>query len=101
MNPFEKMIDDIFQVPAFQEFAIVNDALEIPVIRYSSNTAPVYTEFGIESGITLQLTCKVKDYHPKKGDRISFDGKKYRMDEFNTDSFNLTYILNLKDEKTK
>lgn len=101
MNPFQKMIDDVFNCPAFRETAIINDTLQIPVIRYTSSESPVYTEFGVESGITMQLTCKVKDYSPKKGDRISFDGKMYKVDQFNTDSFNLSYILQLKEIHNK
>ena len=99
MNPFQKMIDDVFKVPEFAEKMTVNENQEITFIRYSSSEAPIYTEFGTDAGRKLQITVKCKDYSPKKGDRIRIKNKNFRVEDFDTDSFELTTVINLKGER--
>jgi hypothetical protein len=43
----------------------------------------------------------VADYTPKKGNKITFRNKKYKIDSFTADSFNLSYKILLKDLTSK
>lgn len=101
MNIFEKMIDDCFDIPEFFEFFICENGDLIKVISYEINTDTIYTEYGVDQGVSFYLTCKTKDYTPKKGDKITFRNKKYKVDNFSADSFNLTYKIFVKDITTK
>lgn len=101
MNIFEKAIEDVFSIPEFQETFILNGK-EITCISYEISQDTLYTQFGIDEGISFYLTCKIKDYtSPKKGDRISFRGNQYKLDSFTADSFNLTYKLYLRSLTSK
>ena len=94
MNVFEKAIDDIF-VKDFQEIMRYNNR-DIAVVSYQSETDTAYTEYGIDPGKQIKVTCKVKDYSPNRGDKVSFRGCKWKVDEFTTDSHNLCHIITLK-----
>lgn len=101
MNPFQKMIDDVFAVPEFCEKFRTEAGVEIITIAYEVATDEVYTQFGIDEGVSFYLTCKVKDYTPRKGEKIIFRGSTYKIDSFTADSFNLTYKLFLKALSSK
>lgn len=96
MNAFQKMIDDIFSVPQFIEYFTTEDNKQIVTVAYSVDTNTVYTQFGMDKGESFYLTCKVKDYTPKKGAKITFRGEKYKIDDFSADAFNLSYNIYLK-----
>lgn len=100
MNAFQKMIDDVFAVPQFREYFYFQGKT-ISCISYEVSTDPLYAEYGVEDGITICLTCKISDYTPKKGDKISFRNKQFKVDSFTADSFNLTYKIFFKDVKSK
>lgn len=96
MNAFEKMIDDVFTVPQFIQYFTTNDGTNVVTISYEVDTDSLYSEFGFVENVSFYLTCKVKDYQPKKGEKIIFRNKKYKIDSFTADSFNLTYKIFLK-----
>lgn len=97
MNIFEKMIDDVFDIPEFIQYFCTPDNKDVVAISYEKATDTIYTEYGIDDGVSFYLTCKVKDYTPKKGDKITFRNQVYKVDTFSADSFNLTYKIFLKD----
>lgn len=101
MNCFEKMIEDIFNVPQFTTFFYTEENKEIVTVAYETSVDPVFSEYGIENGVSFYLTCKTHDYQPKKGDKITYKNKKYKVENFTADSFNLTYNIFLKDLSSK
>ena len=101
MNAFEKMIVDVFSVPQFRQYFYVDESNSIPCISYQIDTDTQYTQFGYDQGVSLHLTCKAVDYSPKKGNKITFRNKQYKIDSFVLDSFGLTYKILLKDLTSK
>lgn len=101
MNAFQLMIDQIFNVSQFREYFYTEQGKQIVCVSYQVNTDTIYTQFGYDQGISLHLTCKVADYTPKKGNKITFRNKKYKVDSFVADSFNLSYKIFLKDLTAK
>lgn len=97
MNAFENMINEIFNVQQFREYFTTDQGKQIVCVSYEVNTDTQYTEYGYDQGISLHLTCKVADYTPKKGNKITFRNKQYKIDSFTADSFNLSYKILLKD----
>lgn len=101
MNVFEKMIDDVFNVPQFQQYFQTQEGQKIICIPYNIDIDTLYTEYGVDTGVSFYLTCKVKDYIPKKGDKIIFKSRQYKIDNYSTDSFQLTYRIFLKELTAK
>lgn len=101
MNCFQNMIQDIFNVPQFKQYFTVENGISIVCVAYETQTDTIYTEYGIDDGVHFHLTCKVEDYTPKKGQKITFRNKIYKIDSFTADSFNLTYKIYLKDLTSK
>lgn len=95
MTIFEHAINDIFNVPDFQQSMRINNR-DITVVGYQSDTDTEYTEYGIDNGKEIKVTCKVKDYSPVRGEKVSFRGQKYKIDRYTTDSHNLCHIITLK-----
>ena len=50
MNAFQKMIQDIFDVPQFREYFYFQGKT-ISCISYEVSTDPLYAEYGVEDGI--------------------------------------------------
>ena len=113
-NPFEKAIEDIFSIQQFLEYftyyledeASISSSsayvVQVPCIAvYNNNVDAIYTEYGVDDGVNFYLTCKVADFTPKKGMKITFRDITYRIDTFYADSFNLTYNILLKSLTTK
>ena len=96
MNMFEMMINDIFQCNDFCEFALVNGSKQIKVIVYEMDTNTLYTEFGVDDGVSFTLSCKNEDYQPQKGDIIKVRKQEYKVNTFSLDSFGLCYNITLK-----
>lgn len=101
MNIFEKMIDDCFSIPQFISTFETEDGKEITCITYETATDTLYTEFGYDEGVSFYITCKVADFTPKKGAKITYNGRTYKIDTFRADSFNLSYNIYLKDLTSK
>lgn len=101
MNIFEKMIDDCFSVPEFIEEFYLQDGSAVTTVSYAMNYSEVYTQYGIDPGISFYLTCKVSDFTPQKGLKITFRDKVYKIDNFSADAFNLTWKIYLKGINSK
>lgn len=102
MNMFEQAIEDIFSVPEFrEEFTDQETNQKITTIVYQINNDEQYTEFGFDAGISFYLTCKSKDYTPKKNKRITYKGTTYKIDSFYTDSYGLTHNIFLRSLTSK
>lgn len=107
MNAFEYMIEDVFSVPEFidvfypveeasSESSESSSSLGITCVQYTSESDAVFTQFGVDEGVDFVLTCKVKDFTPKKNQKITFHDKVYKIVSWKTDGFNLTHNLNIK-----
>lgn len=101
MNIFEEMIQSVFGVPQFQQFFTAEGGRQIVTVSYERSQEQIYTQYGIDAGVTFGLTCKCRDYTPYRGAKIEFRGKTYKVDSWTTDSFGLTYRINLKDVTSK
>lgn len=100
MNIFESAINDIFNTPDFMEYMLIGDK-QIAVISYDAATDALYTQFGVDSGKTISVTCKVKDYTPEKGQKVIFREQNWKIDNWTADSHNLTYRIYLKSVESK
>lgn len=109
MNCFEYMIQDVFNIPQFIDMFYPIDETSssssssssssldgIVCVQYTSESDAIFTEFGVDEGIDFVLTCKVKDFTPKKNQKILFHNKQYKIVSWKTDGFNLTHNLNIK-----
>lgn len=101
MNAFEKMIEDIFNIPQFQEYFVTSSNKMVTAICYSTDVDTQFTQFGVDSGMSFYLTCKCADYTPKKNQIITYRNTKYKIDTFSMDSFKLTYNIFLRDLTSK
>lgn len=101
MNVFEKAIEDIFNIKQFIESFVYQDSTIPCIAIYNENTNTDYTLYGVDDGVNFYLTCKVADFTPKKGMKITFRNTTYRIDTFYADSFNLSYNILLKSLTTK
>ena len=109
MNAFEKLTEDIFNVPEFVDFFTVevnngsssSAQQEIQCIQYHSDNDAVFTEFGVDEGIDFTLVVKCKDYVPVKNAKITFHGKQYKIVSWTVDGFNLMANLNVKSLTSK
>ena len=100
MNIFEKMVENIFSVKEFLEFFTCSKG-KVPCIAQSIEEELAYTEFGVDEGISFSLYVKTKDYTPRRGNKIEFRGKEYKIDKFITCPYNLTYTIYLKSVSSK
>ena len=102
---FSVAIDDIFNVKDFIEPLTLNAGTESEVVvdvsSYVGTTAEKYEEFGYDSGRSIAVTCKCKDWTPERGQKVSFRSKDWRVTEFETDSHALCYKVYLKSLESK
>ena len=101
MNMFQKMIEDIFNIPEFISTFETESGKEITCITYETATDTLYTEFGIDEGVSFYMSVKKADYTPVKGAKLTYNGRAYKIDSFKLDSFNLSYNIYLKDLTSK
>ena len=104
MNAFEKLTEDIFNVPEFLDFFTYADGentVTVKCIQYHSDNDAVFTEFGVDEGIDFTLVVKCKDYVPVKNAKITFHGKQYKVVSWTVDGFNLMANLNVKSLTSK
>lgn len=101
MNAFEKMVQDVFNVPEFVEYFYDENNTPIKTIAYSVNVEEDFTEYGVDNGVTFYLTCKRDDYAPKRGNKIRFRGETYKVANYSIDAFNLSYKIFLKSITSK
>lgn len=100
-NTFEKMIDDCFKIKDFIEYFQDQTGKNIVCISYSIDTGENWTQYGIDTGVNFYITCKAEDFTPKKGVKITFRGKQYKIQSFETDAFNLSHKIYLKSLTSK
>lgn len=100
MNPFDVLIEDIFNANDFTEWCSVNGK-RIKCISSSLTVAPQYTLYGIDDGINFYLMVKASDYKPRKNDKIIFKNGTYKVDMFALDSARKTYNVYLKSLSSK
>lgn len=100
MNPFDFLIEDIFNCNDFVEFCYINNR-KTKCISSEINTDSDYTAFGIDNGVSFFLRIKKDNYRPKKGDLITFKQMKYKVDTFTLDSAGKSYNIYLNSVTTK
>lgn len=103
MNPFQKAINDIFKVEDFLSSFLTAEGEEKPCISVRPLTIEEQvTLWGIDAGESYELTCKVEVFTPKKGNRITYNGKLYKIENpINRDSFSLTWNFTIRSLSTK
>ena len=100
MNPFDYLIEDIFNSSDFVDFCYINNRKTKCIASEITNDAS-YTAFGIDEGISLFLRLKVSDYKPDKTDKITYKNHLYKVDNFILDSAAKTYNVYLKSLSSK
>ena len=95
MNPFQKMINDIFSVEDFLEDCFIEGQ------HYKCITSPIvdnvtFSEVGVESeeNFTLDLKLPVSKM-PKKNDKVKFRDENYKINFIETDSANTSIKIHL------
>ena len=81
MNPFEYMINDIFNVKDFVEY-FTYDGKQIKCVSYHIDTDPNINVFGYDENTSFYITCKASDYTPEKNHHITFRNQLYKVDSF-------------------
>jgi len=88
MNPFQRMMNEIFSNQDFTEF------FQIDGMNYTCIVSPIaddisFTEAGVESGENFTLDIKLPVFKmPKINDRLKFRDKWYKIESIQTDSAN-------------
>ena len=100
-SAFEYMIQDVFKIPQFIQYFYTQDNKQIVCISYHIDVDQLYTEFGADNGVSFYLTCKVADYTPKRGAKITFRNQTYKIDNYSADAFNLSYKIFLRSLTSK
>ena len=95
MNPFQKMMNDIFSNKDFLEQCLIEDTY------YECITSPIedaiaYTETGVESEENFTLDLKLPLIPmPNKGDKVTFREKLYKISDITVDSANTSVKIHL------
>lgn len=100
MNPFDILIEDIFNANDFTEWCSVNGK-RIKCISSSITADSEYTLYGVDEGINFYLMVKASEYAPKKNDRVVYKNRSYKVDMFTLDSAGKTYNIYLKSLSSK
>lgn len=89
MNPFEKLMKDIFSNKDFlEECKIENRSYSCICSAYQTGGVS-YTDAGMESEQNFSLDIKLPiDRYPKINDKLTFREKKYKISNITTDSAN-------------
>ena len=95
MNPFQKMINDIFSVEDFLEDVFIES------IHYKCIVSPIvdnvtFSEVGAESeeSFTLDLRLPISKI-PKKNDKVKFRDENYKINFIERDSANTSLKLHI------
>lgn len=101
-NPFDVAIDDIYADTDFTATATIGSA-SVTVIASEITDAPVLGEFGIDSGISFFIRCKVSDLvtEPKQNDLITYNATQYRVEHVSIDSVGKEYKIYLKSKSSR
>lgn len=95
MNPFQKLIDDVFATPDFLEDCLIG-GLWYKCIVSPVGDGIVYTDGGMESEENFTLDLKIPLKHVvKENDRIKFRDKWYKVLNTELDSANTSVKLHI------
>ena len=100
MNPFDVLIEDIFNNNDFADYCLINNKKTKCIASEITNDAS-YTAFGIDEGISFFLRIRATDYKPNKTDKIIYKNNLYKVDNFVLDSAAKTYNVYLKSLSSK
>lgn len=100
MNPFDYLIEDIFNSSDFVDFCYINNR-KTKCIASSITTDSNYTPFGVDDGVAFYLQIKKNDYTPKKSDKIVYKNQQYKVDTYTLDSAGKSYNIFLKSLTSK
>lgn len=95
MNPFQKLMNDVFKNEAFLEECVIEN-IKYSCIRSNIQSGISYTEAGVQEqqNFTLDLKLPMKKY-PEKNNKVVFGGKKYKIAYTQTDSANCSIKIHL------
>ena len=94
-NPFQKMIEDIFNCEDFLEDCFIES------IHYKCIVSPIvdnvtFSEVGVESEENFTLDIKLPISHKlKKNDRVKFRDENYKINFIETDSSNTSIKIHI------
>lgn len=95
MNPFQKMMSDIFKVEDFLEDVFIES------INYKCIVSPItdnvsFGDAGLvdEENFTLDIKLPVS-HKPKKNDKVKFRDENYKINFIETDSSNTSIKIHL------
>ena len=95
MNPFQKMMSDIFQCSEFLEDCFIES------IHYKCIVSPIvdnvtFSEVGVESEENFTLDIKLPiSRMPKKNDKVKFRDENYKINFIERDSANTSLKLHI------
>lgn len=107
MNPFHRLINDVFSAKDFVEHCNIQknngdvSYYNVPCIVSSIVNEAEYTAYGLDDGINFYLMFKLSQYQPQKNDRITYNNKTYKVDSFTIDSANQSVSVYLKALSSK
>lgn len=106
MNPFERLINDIFKAKDFVEYVRIIESgstqiYNVPCVQSSIVNEAEYTAYGLDEGINFYLMFKLSVYQPKKNDRVFYNDKWYKVDNFTIDSANRSVSVYVKALSSK
>lgn len=95
MNPFEKLMKDIFSNKDFLEQCQIGNKTYYCICS-SLPDGIVYTEYGQQNiaNFTLDIKLPLKD-EIKKNTKVIFRGQKYKVDQIQIDSANTSIKIHL------
>ncbi len=116
MNAFQKLTQDIFNIPQFRDVFYVTEQVYTPTstssnssstlraitcIDYHSENDAVFTQFGVDQGFDMQMVVKCADFTPKKNQKITFHNKQYKIVSWTTDGYDLMNNIKIKSLTSK
>lgn len=106
MNPFERLINDVFKSKDFVEYVekIESGATKIynvPCVASSIVNQAEYTAYGLDEGVNFYLMFKLSQYQPQKNDKITYNNNTYKVDSFTIDSANQSVSVYVKARSSK
>lgn len=93
MNPFDKMMKDIFSNVDFIQVCKINNRL-YTCIKSAVTDAITFTDAGMQNTVNFTLDLKLPiSEEIKQGDTVLYKGKKYKVSSTEEDSAGVTLRL--------
>lgn len=95
MNPFEKLMKDIFSNNHFLQKCTIENT-EYNCVISSTDDSVVYADAGLENGVSFTIDLKLPVYPmPKVNNKVFYKSNQYKISAINVDSANQSIKLSL------